>query len=238
MIDGSAAEAILPLAESERQMIERDAAIGRVELTANTASILSFCRFLHSIAAGGAVFSVPLPIDHLAFYRNTVERLIEAGELPFFAKERFDEIFCGSLARALGSSADGRPRILHLEDDPFDAELVEREFEASGFPVAITRAASEQAFQIAIKTQPFDLVISDTRLPGFDTLNALAAIRRKSPQIPFIFFTGNADPEFMQETFRRGATDYIGKDDPHRLVDVVRRKCVGSERNLQAASGS
>ena len=104
-------------------------------------------------------------------------------------------------------------------------ELVEREFEESGVPVEITRVASELAFQSAIKDHSFDMVISDTRLPGFDTLNALTIIRQSNPRTPFVFFTGNGDPNFREQTFKRGATDYISKNDLPRLVEFVRRRC-------------
>src|SRR5689334_6083052 len=93
MIDGTPAESILTIAETERQMLEKDISTGRAETEVDTVSILSFCRFLHVASGRGVVFPVLLPVDHLSFYRNTVERLIEAVELPFFAKERFDEMF-------------------------------------------------------------------------------------------------------------------------------------------------
>lgn len=236
MIDGAPASAVLSVAEVERRMFVKDLATGRMLPDAVTNSILSFCTFLRAVATEGRPFSVPLPIDHLALYRNTVERLVDAGELPFFAKELFDETYGESLATVFTTpaAAESALRILHLEDDELDAELVELSLHRLGVPVAVTRVASEGAFQNNIRIHAFDAVISDSSLPGFDTLKAVAIARERFPQIPFVFLSGNVNPRVKAETFRRGASDYVDKSDLPRLIEVIRDLCVTRKR--EAAS--
>jgi len=67
-------------------------------------------------------------------------------------------------------------RILHLEDNPTDAELVRGMLEAAGVDCAIRRVETREAFQSALEREQFDLVISDFTLPSFDGLSALTKI--------------------------------------------------------------
>src|ERR1700689_2723807 len=79
--------------ELEHRMLEDDLLYKRIPNTQEVASVLSFCQFIGAFADGDNIFSVELPNDHVAFYREVVIRLIEAGELPTNAKERFDRTF-------------------------------------------------------------------------------------------------------------------------------------------------
>ena len=70
---------------------------------ADERSILAFSNFLKSAAGGVCLPSIALPIEHLVFYKRTIERLIEAGELPYEANERFDETFSSGFLKAFVS---------------------------------------------------------------------------------------------------------------------------------------
>src|SRR5437879_13197268 len=78
-------------------------------------------------------------------------------------------------------------RILHLEDNPTDAELVRRMLEAAGVDCAIRRVETRAAFQSALEREQFDLVISDFMLTYFDGLSALNIYSHRKPELPFIF---------------------------------------------------
>jgi hypothetical protein len=93
MIDGLPANAILMVAELEGQMIRDDFSQGRILTMQEAVSVLDFCRFLQAVVRGSGIFPTVLPVDHVASYRKTVNRLIEAGELPFNASEQFDKTF-------------------------------------------------------------------------------------------------------------------------------------------------
>lgn len=92
MIDGVPAKGILKAAELERQMLKNDLLYKRV-LDKDVASIFSFCEFIKAVVDKDNMLTFDLPKTHTAFYRKTVMRLIEAGELPVVAQEQFDRTF-------------------------------------------------------------------------------------------------------------------------------------------------
>ena len=114
-------------------------------------------------------------------------------------------------------------RILYLQDDPLDAELVESIFRAEGISTEIFRVKTRDEFTTAIERSVFDIIFSDHSLPGFDGLSALANAREKCPDIPFIFITGKMGEELLVETLKSGATDYVLKNGIQRLIPSVRR---------------
>jgi two-component system, cell cycle sensor histidine kinase and response regulator CckA len=120
-------------------------------------------------------------------------------------------------------------RILHLEDDPYDAELITAELEASGYRVAIERVESEATFTARLTGGGFDLILSDFALPGFDGLSALRIAREVAPEIPFISVSGRLGEEAAVECVRAGATDYVLKQRLSRLGPAVQRALAESE---------
>ncbi|HWI20123.1 MAG TPA: response regulator [Vicinamibacterales bacterium] len=114
-------------------------------------------------------------------------------------------------------------RILHLEDDPDDAMLVQSRLQREGLAFTITLVDSREQFLQAIAVERFDLVLSDHRLPGFDGLSALRLLREHDALIPFILVSGSLGEEAAIETIRAGVTDYVLKDRLTRLTGCVRR---------------
>ncbi len=88
-------------------------------------------------------------------------------------------------------------RILHLEDDPFDADLVESIFQEEGIVTEIVRVETRDEFISAIKRGGFDIVFSDHLLPGFDGISALAIEKDNCPDMPFVFITGKMGEELL-----------------------------------------
>jgi hypothetical protein len=104
MIDSLPAKGVLRGFELECQMLQNDLSQKRRTLSLeNTRSILTFGNFLKSAASGIGVASSTLPLRNIGFYKQTVERLIEAGQLPFGAKEQFDETFSLAFLKAFAS---------------------------------------------------------------------------------------------------------------------------------------
>ncbi|HEX4264910.1 MAG TPA: response regulator [Verrucomicrobiae bacterium] len=113
-------------------------------------------------------------------------------------------------------------RVIHLEDDPLDAELIESELHTRGIPCAITRICTRDEFNAALKKEePCDLILSDSKLPGFDTLLALTVTRQRFPKIPFIFVSGAVSPKARADALMLGASDFVGKDDLQRLTRLI-----------------
>ena len=83
-------------------------------------------------------------------------------------------------------------RILYLEDDPRDAELVQGTLEAGGIDCDLTRVETQAELVFSLQQGGFDLVLADYTLPSFDGLSALKIAQQGWPQLPFIFVSGNA----------------------------------------------
>jgi PAS domain S-box-containing protein len=114
-------------------------------------------------------------------------------------------------------------RILHLEDDPPDAELVEETLAADGILCRVTLVQTEAGFTASLEDGGFDLILADYTLPAFDGLSALRIARRDSPDVPFIFVSGTLNEEIAIEALKIGATDYVFKTRLSRIVPSVRR---------------
>jgi CheY-like chemotaxis protein len=114
-------------------------------------------------------------------------------------------------------------RVLHLEDNSWDAELIRTELERSHVPCSITQVWTEKDFNAALEGGGIDLILSDSRLPGFETMKALTRTREVCPTVPFVFVSGMASPTMKANAFFRGATDFIQKDELPKLVSLVNR---------------
>jgi two-component system cell cycle sensor histidine kinase/response regulator CckA len=113
-------------------------------------------------------------------------------------------------------------RILHLEDDPNDSELLSMILSDENIPSEIHRVGTRSDFENALGKERWNLVISDYSLPSFDGLKALSLTRERLGDMPFILFSGTIGEETAIECLKRGATDYVLKQRPARLVAAVR----------------
>jgi hypothetical protein len=100
MIDTVPAKGVLRAVELEGQMLQNGLALKRTVPHEDERSILAFYNFLKSAADGICVAPIPLPIEHIVFYKKTLERLIEAEQLPYEAKEQFHETILSSFVKS------------------------------------------------------------------------------------------------------------------------------------------
>jgi len=114
-------------------------------------------------------------------------------------------------------------RILCLENDLADAELLQDTLETEGLACKLTRVEAERDFRAALQQGGFDLILADYTLPSFDGLSALRIVRQQLPDVPFIFVSGTLDEEVAIEALKMGATDYVFKTRLSRLVPSVER---------------
>jgi len=114
-------------------------------------------------------------------------------------------------------------RILLLEDDVTDAELIRFELGQAGLAFTLDQVDSREGFLQHLLEQGPDLILSDYRLPGFDGLEALDLAKEKRPDTPFIFVTGTLGEERAIETLKRGASDYVLKTTLNQLGPAVLR---------------
>jgi two-component system, cell cycle sensor histidine kinase and response regulator CckA len=114
-------------------------------------------------------------------------------------------------------------RVLHLEDTEADHVLVREMLAAEGLACEIELARNRTEFEAAVQRGRFDLIISDFSLPSYDGTKALALAEQWQKDVPFIFFSGTIGEETAVESLKTGATDYVVKQRPRRLVAAVRR---------------
>ena len=114
-------------------------------------------------------------------------------------------------------------RILHLEDDPKDAELIQAMLETEGIICHVTRVETQADFIASLEQGGFDLILADYTLPSFDGLSALKITLEKCPDVPFIFVSGTLGEEVAIEALKIGATDYVLKERLSRIVPSVHR---------------
>jgi signal transduction histidine kinase len=123
--------------------------------------------------------------------------------------------------------------ILHLEDDPNDAALVQTTLEAGGIACAITCVQTRDDFVAALECGGIDLILSDFTLPAFDGLAALKIVRDQRPDLPVIMVSGTLGEERAVDSLKSGATDYVLKEHPARLVPAVRRAMLEVETRAE-----
>ena len=114
-------------------------------------------------------------------------------------------------------------RILDLEDDPLDADLIYARLTEGGIPCDMAQVQTRADFVAALQSGGYDLILSDYSLPAFDGLSALELANEMRPEIPFILVSGAIGEERAIEALKNGATDYVLKQRLERLVPAVRR---------------
>ncbi len=114
-------------------------------------------------------------------------------------------------------------KILYLEDDPKDADLVLAMLEAEGVTCRVTLVETKAAFVAGLDQEGIDLILADYSLPTFDGISALKIAVEKRPEVPFIFVSGAMGEEVAIEALKIGATDYVLKTRLSRILPAVQR---------------
>lgn len=114
-------------------------------------------------------------------------------------------------------------RILLLEDNPVDVEMIEFELQEAGIRFTLKWVMNEKDFIDAIKNYSPHVILSDYDLPQYNGALALAEAKTFCPSIPFILVTGALDEERAIDMLTSGAKDYVMKNRLHRLAPAVRR---------------
>ena len=100
MIEKLPAKAVPRAVLLERQMLENDLAQKRTLPLAEVRSIVAFCSFVENATDAIHAPKISVPIQHLGFYRTTVKRLVENGELPYETGAYFENAFSALLKAA------------------------------------------------------------------------------------------------------------------------------------------
>ena len=124
------------------------------------------------------------------------------------------------------------PKILIVDDEPLNLELLEQELEELGFEI-VTASSGAEAVEAAAAQSP-DVILLDILMPGMDgfevcrQLKATAGLR----EIPVLFMTALSDTDDKLRAFEAGGVDYIVK--PFQSEEVVAR--VNTHLQLRGAA--
>ena len=113
-------------------------------------------------------------------------------------------------------------RLLIVEDDPADAELVIRELRKSGFDPQVRRVDTREGFMSGLVEERPDVIIYDHNLPHFSSSEALRLAQEGDLGVPFIIVSHAIGDEEAVALMRGGAADYLLKDRLGRLGESVR----------------
>jgi diguanylate cyclase (GGDEF)-like protein/PAS domain S-box-containing protein len=117
-------------------------------------------------------------------------------------------------------------KILFVEDQEADAELITRALRRSGAVLDARRVDSHAALITQLEEFRPDIVLSDFTLPGFGGLEALEMVRSHDSELPFVFVSGTLGEDRAIDALKRGATDYVLKNSLGRLPSAVTRALV------------
>lgn len=114
--------------------------------------------------------------------------------------------------------------VLIVEDSENDAELVLRELRRCGYEPIYERVETPEAMGSALDRQTWDIIISDCNMPRFSSPSALALLKERGLDIPFIIVSGTIDEETTIAVIKAGANDYLLKNNLGRLIPVIERE--------------
>jgi len=177
-------------------------------------------------------------LEYLQVNLRTVYRLIKAGKLPAvrvgrqwrFRKRDIDawlenQRTRGSRSapapaaptRAAAAAPAGRPRVLVVDDEASIRDLLSKTLALAEYDVDLAfdgRTALER-----LRTAPYDLLITDLKMPGVDGLTVIREARRLKTDLPVIIITGFSTEASAIEAVNLGVAGYLTK--PFRVPQVL-----------------
>jgi signal transduction histidine kinase len=126
-------------------------------------------------------------------------------------------------------------RVLLVEDSDDDAELILRHLRRGDLAPIHGQAATAEAFERALDTGVWDVVLADCTLARFSAAEALQRLHARGMDIPFIIVSGTAGEEVAVAMIKAGAQDFFVKGDLKRLAASVEREVQGARLRRQRA---
>ena len=113
---------------------------------------------------------------------------------------------------------------LIVEDNEQDATLLVRELRRGGYDLRFDRVETPDAMRAALDDRTWDIVLSDYSMPRFSAPAALALVRERNLDLPFIIISGTVGEETAVTSLRAGAHDFIVKGSLARLLPAIARE--------------
>jgi excisionase family DNA binding protein len=176
-------------------------------------------------------------LEYLQVNLRTVYRLIKAGKIPAvrvgrqwrFRKRDIDAWLetqrprgsraaqAPAAARPSAAAAGGRPRVLVVDDEASIRDLLSKTLALAEYDVDLApdgRTALER-----LRIIPYDLLITDLKMPGVDGLTVIREARRLKADLPVIIITGYSNEASAIEAVNLGVSGYLTK--PFRVPRVL-----------------
>lgn len=115
-------------------------------------------------------------------------------------------------------------RVLIVEDNDDDAELLLRQLRKANYEVIPGRAETAQELRAALQESTWDVVLSDYGMRDFNGLDALEVLQSTGLDIPFVIISGSIGEEIAASLMRHGVSDYLMKDNLERLAPAIARE--------------
>lgn len=110
-------------------------------------------------------------------------------------------------------------RVLLVEDDERDAEMVRKILASSATPdFDVDHVQTMAAARELLDDEPFDLVLLDLGLPDTSGLGGLLMVQDLVNEMPFVLLTGRSDENIALAALQHGAEDYLVKGDADRAA--------------------
>jgi excisionase family DNA binding protein len=174
-------------------------------------------------------------LEYLQVNLRTVYRLIKAGKIPAirvgrqwrFRKRDIDAWLesqrprggrpAPATAPARSAAAAGRPRVLVVDDEATIRDLLSKTLALAEYDVDL--APDGRAALDRLRMIPYDLLITDLKMPGVDGLTVIREARRLKADLPVIIITGFSNEASAIEAVNLGVSGYLTK--PFRVPRVL-----------------
>ncbi len=114
-------------------------------------------------------------------------------------------------------------RILMVEDNPSDAELIEFELRQGGLSFSSLCVTEEEPFKKALKEFKPHVILSDIALPTFSGIDALQIAKNTNPHVSFLIVSGSASPCDRRNVLKLGANEFIDKAELSKLATAIKK---------------
>ena len=174
-------------------------------------------------------------LEYLQVNLRTVYRLIKAGKIPAvrvgrqwrFRKRDIDAWLESQRPRGTRApqasprpapvAAGGRPRVLVVDDEATIRDLLSKTLALAEYDVDI--APDGRTALDRLRMIPYDLLITDLKMPGVDGLTVIREARRLKADLPVIIITGYSNEASAIEAVNLGVSGYLTK--PFRVPRVL-----------------
>jgi formate/nitrite transporter len=113
-------------------------------------------------------------------------------------------------------------KMLIIDDEEIVLKSCRKIFEAEGFAV-VTTANPQEGLKL-VSESSFDVILVDWMMPGFDGMDVVEEIDKRSPNSAVVMISGYPSVGRATEAMKRGAMDYVAKPfRPEEIIEVVKK---------------